>query len=88
MKNAYRTLALTLTAAALALSLTGCSKDLRDVKVSELTMEQQKEIAKDLKPAELENVRQYFMYRKLNNYKDLSINEVLKVGDADFPVAD
>ena len=88
MQKIQRTLAMALAATAIAFSLAGCKQDIRDVKISELTIAQQKEIRDNLKPEELELVQRYALGKTVKGYADLTVNQVIKVKDGNFPVAD
>ena len=81
-----KTLTLTLAATTFAFSLAGCSQDIRDIKTSQLTQAQTKQIRENLKPAELALIQRYALTKAMNNYADLSVNEILKVKDGEFPI--
>ena len=80
------TLKLALAATAFAFSLAGCSQDIRDIKISQLTQAQKKDIGENLKPDELELVIDYEQAKRFNNYVDLSVNEIIKIGDGEIPI--
>lgn len=84
MKTIHRILALTATV--FVFSLAGCSQDIRDIKTSQLTQAQTKQIRENLKPAELALIQRYALTKAMNNYADLSVNEILKVKDGEFPI--
>lgn len=82
MKSTFFTMAL----AAFTFALAGCSQDIRDIKTSQLTQAQTKQIRENLKPAELALIQRYALTKSMNNYADLSVNEILKVKDGKFPL--
>ena len=82
MKSTFFTMAL----AAFTFALAGCSQDIRDIKTSQLTQAQTKQIRENLKPSELALIQRYALTKAMNNYADLSVNEILKVKDGDFPL--